>query len=156
VSRGADRYANLEVAYLLQALESHDGVVVVTTNARDKIDRAFLRRFDVVLEFGRPDVARRERLWRRELGAAARSLTDAFLVEVAHKADLAGGHIAAAARLARALAAEAGRRDVQPEDVLEAVAFEHEKLGSSLAATRLREEAQIVQKVDGTRSRWRS
>jgi SpoVK/Ycf46/Vps4 family AAA+-type ATPase len=60
VARGSDRYANLEVAYLLQALEAHDGVVVVTTNARTKMDGAFMRRFDVVLELPRPDAPSRE------------------------------------------------------------------------------------------------
>lgn len=149
VLRGADRYANLEVAYLLQALEAHDGVVVVTTNARNKIDPAFLRRFDVVLELGRPDATRRALLWKRELGDAAAELPAAFVSEIAHRSELTGGHIAAAARLARALAREAGRATVYPEDVLEALAFEHEKLGGAMAATRLRDEA-------NGKSRWRS
>lgn len=140
VSRGADRYANLEVAYLLQAIEEHDGLVVVTTNAKDKIDSAFLRRFDVVLGFDRPDAARRARLWRRELGDDGTVLPDAFVQAVARRGDLTGGHIAAAAHLARAIAREHGRAAVATSDVLEAVAFEHTKLGASVAASRFRKE----------------
>ncbi|MBX3252337.1 MAG: ATP-binding protein, partial [Myxococcales bacterium] len=140
VARGSDRYANLEVAYLLQALEAHDGVVVVTTNARGKMDGAFMRRFDVVLELPRPDAAAREALWRRELGQAADGLAEGFLADIAHRVELTGGHIAAAARLAHA-AAHADARPLAEEDVLEAIAFEHDKLGGSMSAARFREEA---------------
>ncbi len=48
---GGRRYANVEASYLLQALEAHEGLVLVTTNAKHQIDRAFLRRFDVAVEF---------------------------------------------------------------------------------------------------------
>lgn len=140
VSRGSDRYANLEVAYLLQALESHDGIVVVTTNARERMDKAFIRRFDVIAEFARPDADARESLWRQELGDTARALDGATLRDVAERADLTGGHIAAAARLARVLAAAAGSNDVRGVDLIEAVACEHEKLGGVLTANRWRAE----------------
>ena len=141
VERGADRYANLEVAYLLQALEAHDGVVVVTTNARDKIDAAFMRRFDAVVELGRPEAVRRRALLRKELGPMGAELSDAFIADIAQRSDLSGGHIASMARLARARARRAGRVSLSPTDVLYAVAFEHEKLGAGLAASRFREDA---------------
>ncbi|MFE4520092.1 ATP-binding protein, partial [Kitasatospora sp. NPDC056783] len=58
-----DRYANMESAYLLQRLESFDGVAVLTTNLRGNIDEAFTRRFDVMVEFPAPDEAGRRALW---------------------------------------------------------------------------------------------
>jgi SpoVK/Ycf46/Vps4 family AAA+-type ATPase len=141
VSRGADRYANLEVAYLLQALEAHEGIVVVTTNAPDKIDGAFLRRFDLVLELPPPDAMCRAALLQRELGEAGRAMELDMLARIAERVELSGGHLAAAARLARTLALGAGRIQVHEADVLEALAFEQEKRGDLLSAARLRGDA---------------
>ena len=50
-----DRYANMEVSYLLARIESHDGPCILTTNLRSQIDKAFCRRFQMVVEFPRPD-----------------------------------------------------------------------------------------------------
>src|SRR6185437_5599398 len=72
VTRGTDRYANLEVSYLLQAIETHDGIVVVTTNLRANLDNAFLRRFDVNVDFAPPTRQGRAVLWRQELGVSRR------------------------------------------------------------------------------------
>ena len=58
VRHGTDRYANLEVSYLLQRLEDHAGVVILATNLPDKIDRSFIRRFHAVLNFPPPERAR--------------------------------------------------------------------------------------------------
>jgi MoxR-like ATPase len=63
VSDAHDRYANIEVAYLLQALEEHEGVVILASNARKHIDEAFARRLHYVIEYPLPDEALRERLW---------------------------------------------------------------------------------------------
>ncbi|HEY6035973.1 MAG TPA: AAA family ATPase, partial [Kofleriaceae bacterium] len=65
VRHGTDRYANLEVSYLLQRFEDHGGVVVLATNLRDKIDAAFMRRFHVVVGFPRPTERERRRMWQR-------------------------------------------------------------------------------------------
>jgi len=59
-----DRYANVEVAYLLQKLEEHDGAVILATNLNKNIDEAFARRMHYVVRFPLPDAADRERLWR--------------------------------------------------------------------------------------------
>lgn len=139
VSRGSDRYANMEVGYLLQAIEVYDGVVVVTTNARSRIDGAFLRRFDTAIEFGKPLEAERLELWLRELGGEAASLEPKFLASIAKRAELTGGHIAAAARLARVLARSADR-PLAEEDLLAAIAAEYEKLGGTLTANHWRDE----------------
>jgi len=135
VEKGTDRYANLEVSYLLQAFEAHEGLVLVTTNAKQQIDRAFLRRFDVAVEFHVPTAAERVALWRRELGASGRGLSDAFRRRLS-LADLTGGNIASASRLARALAWDQGALEVSEADVAQAVESELHKLGASASAAR--------------------
>ena len=59
-----DRYANIEVAYLLQKMESYAGAVILATNFRQNIDEAFLRRLDFVIDFPFPEAEDRERIWR--------------------------------------------------------------------------------------------
>jgi SpoVK/Ycf46/Vps4 family AAA+-type ATPase len=67
VSDARDRYANVEVAYLLQRMEAFDGVALLTTNLRANVDEAFTRRLDAIVDFPKPDVADRERLWTANL-----------------------------------------------------------------------------------------
>jgi SpoVK/Ycf46/Vps4 family AAA+-type ATPase len=136
VTRGADRYANMEVSYLLQALEAYEGVAVVTTNVRGNVDTAFERRFDASIEFLPPTPPERERIWRQELANAARELPDVLLSDIAKRADLHGGSIAAAARFARVLARHAGRDAVGEQDLRASVRIEVLKSGSSVQAAR--------------------
>jgi len=62
-----DRYANLEVSYLLQRMESYRGLAILTTNLQDNVDKAFLRRLTAIVKFPFPDVAERTRIWQRML-----------------------------------------------------------------------------------------
>jgi hypothetical protein len=88
-----DRYANLEVAYLLQRIEEHDGVVILASNLPKNIDTAFARRLHYVVEFPRPGPELRERIWR---GLLAPPTPVAPGVDPAHLAEayeLSGGEI---------------------------------------------------------------
>jgi SpoVK/Ycf46/Vps4 family AAA+-type ATPase len=134
ISRGTDRYANLEVSYLLQAVEAHDGVVIVTTNQKQNIDTAFQRRFDLIVEFTPPSAEARVLLWRQELGSSGAALAPDFM-QALGAADLSGGNIAGAARLARAISQGRGEGAVTAEDVRHAVAAEFRKLGSTVQAS---------------------
>ena len=67
VSNANDRYANLETNYLLQRLKSFEGILIVTTNAGDRIDSAFQRRMDVVISFPPPDATERWVIWQLHL-----------------------------------------------------------------------------------------
>ena len=73
-----DRYANIEVAYLLQRVEAYRGLAVLTTNMKSALDRAFLRRIRFVVTFPFPDVAAREQIWRRQFPPRAAPVTDRF------------------------------------------------------------------------------
>ena len=92
VGSSNDRYANLETNFLLQRLESHAGLVLVTTNAQARIDPAFMRRFDFVIPFRAPEVAERLRLWVAHL-PADHALSAAQLGAVAEACTLAGGQV---------------------------------------------------------------
>jgi hypothetical protein len=123
-----DRYANIESAYLLQRMETFDGIAILATNLRANLDEAFTRRLDVVVDFPTPDEALRRGLWDRCLGAGLPRASDVDLDFLATAFELAGGHIQSAAVTAAYLAAESGRPVGMP-DLVGAVAREYRKLG---------------------------
>ncbi|MFR9728801.1 ATP-binding protein [Saccharopolyspora sp. MS10] len=123
-----DRYANVESAYLLQRMESFDGIAILTTNLRANLDEAFTRRLDVIADFPVPGPAQRRALWDRCLGDALPRADDLDLDRCADRFELAGGSIRACAVTAAYLAAEAGRA-VSMEDLLAAIRQEYAKLG---------------------------
>jgi SpoVK/Ycf46/Vps4 family AAA+-type ATPase len=128
VKDARDRYANVESAYLLQRMESFDGIAVLTTNLRSNVDEAFTRRLDVVADFPMPDAAQRLALWDRCLGTALPRAEDLDLAFCAERFELAGGSIRSCAVSAAYLAAAVGR-PVTMADVIAAVRQEYRKLG---------------------------
>jgi len=135
VSDAHDRYANIEVAYLLQRLESYDGLVVLATNLQRNIDQAFLRRIDVAVEFPVPEEDERRAIWALSFPPAAPTdaIDTAFL---ARQFKLTGGSIRNAALTAAFLAAERGG-PVTMDLVALGLKREFQKLG------RLRTEAEF-------------
>ncbi|MBP6899667.1 MAG: ATP-binding protein [Burkholderiaceae bacterium] len=106
-----DRYANQEVAYLLQRIEVFDGITVLASNRRENMDAAFARRFESVVYFPLPRADERLRLWRDSLPATLPLDADVDLAELARNHELGGGAIANVARHAAlmALAQHGGR-----------------------------------------------
>jgi DNA polymerase III delta prime subunit len=100
-----DRYANMEVSYLLSRIEDHDGPCVLSTNLRSQIDKAFCRRFQMVVEFERPDVEQRVALWQKLLPPRAPLAANVDLPLVATAVTLSGGQIRNAALHAAYIAA---------------------------------------------------
>ena len=92
VQTSNDRYANLETNYLLQRLEAFEGILIVTTNAGDRIDTAFQRRMDVVVSFRTPDAAERWLIWQLHLPPAY-AIDHALMDEIASRCALNGGQI---------------------------------------------------------------
>jgi SpoVK/Ycf46/Vps4 family AAA+-type ATPase len=127
-----DRYANVEVAYLLQRLEAYDGLAVLTTNLRGNIDEAFVRRLDGVVEFPLPEEQERLLIWRLALPAEAPLSSDVDLGFLARKFKLAGGHIRNIALTAGFLAAEDGER-IDMQHLVRATRREYQKLGKLVA-----------------------
>ena len=93
VSSSVDRYANLEVNYLLQRIEAYEGVCVLTTNFKQSLDDALLRRVRFKIELPAPDAKQRERLWRSMIPAEAPVTPNLDFTALAREFDLAGGHI---------------------------------------------------------------
>ncbi|WP_189864277.1 AAA family ATPase [Streptomyces poonensis] len=123
-----DRHANIESAYLLQRMESFDGIAVLTTNLRANLDEAFTRRLDVVADFPVPDADQRLALWERCLGDRLPRAGDLDLAFCADRFELAGGSIRACAVTAAYLAAESGQPLTMRQTVA-AIAQEYRKLG---------------------------
>ncbi|SOD85958.1 ATPase family associated with various cellular activities (AAA) [Streptomyces sp. Ag109_G2-15] len=123
-----DRHANIESAYLLQRMESFDGIAVLTTNLRANLDEAFTRRLDVIADFPVPDAGQRLALWERCLGGRLPRAGDLDLAFCAVRFELAGGSIRACAVTAAYLAAESGS-PLTMRQLVRAVAQEYRKLG---------------------------
>lgn len=123
-----DRYANIEVAYLLQRLEAYEGLAILTTNMRKNLDAAFLRRLRFVVEFPRPDGEAREKIWRQCLPYESHALTDADFRQVARRIDLTGGQIRQITLRAAFIAAAAGTQ-IALEHIVQAASAELAKLG---------------------------
>jgi hypothetical protein len=107
VQTSNDRYANLETNYLLQRLESFEGILIITTNAGDRIDAAFDRRIDVAIDFHPPQAAERWEIWQTQL-PSAHDVDVEFLNEMASRCALTGGQIRNAMLHAHLLSIDAG------------------------------------------------
>jgi AAA+ superfamily predicted ATPase len=120
-----DRYANIEVSYLLQRMEAYRGLAILTTNMRAAIDPAFLRRIRFTVSFPFPDVAERARIWQRVFPAA--TPVDGLDPERLAQLRLAGGNIRNIALNAAFIAADAGDK-VGMAHIRAAARAEYDKL----------------------------
>jgi hypothetical protein len=129
VKDGHDRYANLEVAYLLQRMESYRGLAILTTNLRSNVDRAFLRRLRFVVQFPFPDAEQRADIWRRTFPPA--TPLDGLSADGLARLTVSGGSIRTIALSAAFAAAEDGS-PVGREHVLHAARVEYAKAERAL------------------------
>jgi hypothetical protein len=128
VQTSNDRYANLETNFLLQRLETFEGILIVTTNAGDRIDSAFQRRMDVVVEFRPPDPTERWAIWQLHL-PQSHTIDEQLMQDLAARCILTGGQIRNAALHASLLALNNGGF-VTTGYLLEAVQREYRKTGT--------------------------
>jgi Winged helix domain, variant/ATPase family associated with various cellular activities (AAA) len=133
VREANDRYANIEVAYLLQRMETFDGIAILATNLSANIDDAFARRLDMVIDFPAPDRALRRILWEKSLGPAVPRADDLDLDFCASAFELSGGNIRSIAISAAYNAAGSGQ-PVTMGDLVRAVGQEYRKLGRLVVA----------------------
>jgi hypothetical protein len=127
VSDAHDRYANIEVAYLLQRLETYDGLVVLATNLQRNIDPAFLRRISVAIDFVAPEEPQRRAIWARAFPPSA-PVSDLDLGFLARQFKITGGIISNAA-LGAAFLAAAEDSPITMRHVVLSVKREFQKLG---------------------------
>jgi hypothetical protein len=126
VRHGTDRYANLEVGYLLQRLETSSALVILASNLQENIDVAFTRRFHFVVNFVRPGRDERLRLWRSAFPAEA-PLDPDVDVEALARLDMTGAAITSAIRGAALIAADADGRAISMRDVVSGVARQYQR-----------------------------
>jgi SpoVK/Ycf46/Vps4 family AAA+-type ATPase len=123
-----DRYANVETSYLLQRIDSYEGMVILATNFSRNLDEAFLRRFQFIVEFTAPAETERRRIWERIWPRDVPRARDLDLDFMAKRFELSGGHIRNIAVAAAFLAAAQGAH-VSQHHLLHAMKREYQKLG---------------------------
>ncbi len=125
-----DRYANIEVSYLLQRMEAYRGLAILTTNMKSALDSAFLRRIRFIVNFPFPDAGQRAEIWRRIFPPA--TPTDGLDAARLARLNVAGGNIRNIALNAAFLAADA-REPVRMQHLLRAAKIEYAKLEKTLS-----------------------
>jgi ATP-dependent 26S proteasome regulatory subunit len=123
-----DRYANIEINYLLQRMEEYEGIVVLTTNMAKNLDPAFMRRIQHTIEFPLPDERQRELLWSKVFPVATPRAADLDLAFLARRFKLSGAHIKNVA-LGSAFMAAANGGVVDMAHVVTALRREYRKMG---------------------------
>ncbi len=88
-----DKYANQEVSYLLQRIESHAGLTILASNFKNNMDDAFIRRFNSIIYFPPPRAEDRLLLWKKAFPAAAKLQKDVNLPAIAEQFELTGSHV---------------------------------------------------------------
>ncbi len=127
-----DRYANQEIAYLLQRVEDFPGVVILATNLHANVDAAFARRFQSEVYFAMPDTSERLRLWRGIIGEHCPLAADVGLEALARDHELSGGAITNVVRYAALHALQQSRPAIRHEDLVRGIARELRKEGKAL------------------------
>jgi hypothetical protein len=146
VHNSNDRYANLETNYLLQRIESYEGILLVTTNAIDSIDRAFHRRMDVIVDFHPPEAGERWTIWQMHL-PADHAVDLALLTDIAGRCQLTGGQIRNAVLHASLLSLDQGG-PIDSAHLESAVRREYQKAG---IVCPLRQSAGLAGTIKGRR-----
>jgi hypothetical protein len=136
VKHGTDRYANLEVGYLLQRLEASSALVILASNLRENIDAAFTRRFHFVVNLPRPGPAERRRLWRLAFPPESPLAGDVD-VDALSRLDMTGAGIASAARSAALIAADSAGSHITMRDVVAGIARQYQREARLLRAAEL-------------------
>jgi hypothetical protein len=145
VQTSNDRYANLETNYLLQRIESFEGILILTTNAGEHIDGAFQRRMDAVIDFRAPEPRERWAIWQGHL-PGDHTVDPKFLRDLASRCSLTGGQIRNAALHAMMLALDDGG-SIQNRHLEAAVQREYRKAGGVCPLRRPADEARGAETV---------
>lgn len=135
-----DRYANIEVSYLLQRMEQYEGIAILATNLRGNLDEAFVRRIAYTVRFSLPAEAERLKIWEKIWPSQELLAPDVDLARVAKAFRFSGGNIRNVALAASFFAAaRGGKTKVSEDDLLRAVQREYDKVGKSVTMAELRD-----------------
>jgi len=132
INNSGDRYANQEVAYLLQRIEDYSGVVILATNLKSNIDEAFCRRFQSIIYFPIPSAEQREKLWQQSFSKKSVPEPKINFAEIASKYELSGGSIINVSRYCSLKALSSGNNQILYKDLLEGIRKEFVKEGKTI------------------------
>jgi len=138
-----DRYANIEVSYLLQKMEEYQGITILTTNFRKNMDDAFVRRLHFAVEFPVPEEEYRLLIWQRVFPESAPLDPDVDLAFLARQFKVAGGNIKNVAVTAAFLAAQKDK-SIKMDHVIQAVKREFQKMGKLLVENDFKQYFEMV------------
>lgn len=127
-----DKYANQEVSYLLQRIESYPGLAILASNFKSNIDEAFTRRFQAIIQFPMPKADERKKLWQKAFPAAVRLDSSIDLAEIAGKFELTGSNIMNIVQYCCIEALEKDSRIISQENLQNGIKRELSKEGKSL------------------------
>lgn len=143
VNDSKDRYANMEVSYILQRLEQYDGIVILATNHRENIDDAFLRRIRYIAEFPMPNEELRREIW-KGCFAQETPLLEIDWDFIARQFEFSGGDIKNVALNAVFLAAQEGDAGIDMSHILQSIRMEYQKTNRILSRDSLGEYAYLI------------
>jgi len=124
-----DRYANQEVSYLLQRIETFDGIAILSSNLKENLDTAFTRRFESIIYFPMPRPEDRARIWRQGFSKKARLDESVDLDQVAREHVLSGGSVMNVIRFVSLHSLKHGERSIGYEDLMQGIRREYAKEG---------------------------
>jgi hypothetical protein len=132
ISDAHDKYANQEIAYLLQRLEDYPGLVILASNMRDNVDAAFTRRIQSIIHFPKPQPKERMRLWSKAFSQVCTPPGQEELIKVAQQYDLSGGSIMNIVQFASLQALSREDKIITYDDMLQGIKKELKKEGKTL------------------------
>jgi SpoVK/Ycf46/Vps4 family AAA+-type ATPase len=127
-----DKYANQEVSYLLQRIESHAGLVILASNMKSNIDPAFTRRFNAIIEFENPEEKERLAIWKNNIPKKIRLDIDINLEELARKFEVTGANIVNIIHYASLKTIEKNSKTIGYPDLLKGIQKEYVKEGKMI------------------------
>jgi hypothetical protein len=132
ISDAHDKYANQEIAYLLQRLEDYNGLVILSSNMRSNVDEAFGRRLQSIIHFPIPKYTERLRLWQQTFSRHTALSNDVDLEWIAEKFELAGGSIINIVQYVSLMALNRNENILRYQDILEGIKKEFRKEGKTI------------------------
>lgn len=132
ISDSNDKYANQEVAYLLQRLEDYPGLVILASNMRNNVDEAFTRRLNAIIHFQKPQSRERLRIWTAGFSAECIPPDQDHLEQIAHQHELSGGSIMNVIQYASLMALNRNDKKITVEDLILGIKKEFKKEGKTM------------------------
>ncbi len=132
ISDSHDKYANQEIAYLLQRLEDYRGLVILASNMRSNVDEAFTRRLQAIVQFQKPQARERLRIWSNAFSKASTPPPEEEIARMAQQHELSGGAIMNVVQFASLKALNRGDKVITVDDLLEGIKKEMRKEGKTL------------------------